>query len=96
MKIFVNTDNQTNRHSILPTEPQDINSNSPDSSSIPDYLNTQQAAEYLQVSTQWLEIKRVKGAGPPFYKIGRLVRYSKEDLDEWVRGQRRINTVEIK
>ena len=58
-----------------------------------EYLNTQQAAKYLQVSTQWLEIGRVKGYGPPFIKLSRLVRYKKSDLDQWMGAHRQLNTV---
>jgi len=60
---------------------------------IHEYLNTQQAAKYLQVSTQWLEIGRVKGYGPPFIKLSRLVRYKKSDLDQWMGSHRKLNTV---
>jgi len=58
-----------------------------------DYLTTSQAAKYLQVSTQWLEIGRVKGYGPPFIKLSRLVRYKKSDLDQWMGAHRQLNTV---
>ena len=51
------------------------------------YLTTKQAAAYLGVSRQFLEIARLKGHGPQFCKPGcsRLVRYYVPDLDIWMR-----------
>ena len=57
------------------------------------YLTTKQAADYLGVSHQFLEINRCKGGGPPFIKLSRLVRYKKSDLDEWMNKHRQINTL---
>ena len=48
-----------------------------------DYLNTRQAAAYLQISASTLNKLRVYGDGPPFVKIGRSVRYRRSDLDVW-------------
>jgi len=61
--------------------------------SIPEYLNTQKAADYLGVSRQFLEISRCKGVGPTFIKLSRLVRYKRNDLDEWMNKHRQINTL---
>ena len=51
------------------------------------YLTTKQAAVYLGVSRQFLEIARLKGHGPRFCKpeCSRLVRYYVPDLDAWMR-----------
>ena len=35
---------------------------------------------------------RIEGGGPPYYKLGSSVRYLREDLDEWARSRRRLNT----
>jgi predicted DNA-binding transcriptional regulator AlpA len=59
-----------------------------------EYLNTEQAAEYLQVSTQWLEIGRVKGYGPNFIKLGRLVRYKRTSIDEYLEKHQVDNTIQ--
>ena len=67
-----------------------------DNTQYQNYLNTQQASQYLQVSTQWLEINRCKGGGPPYIKLSRLVRYKRGDLDEWMIKHRRFNTLESK
>lgn len=57
-------------------------------------MTTMQAADYLQVSKQKLEIDRHKGKGPAFCKIGRIVRYRKSDLDAYLAGNVRQNTIE--
>ncbi|MFZ1546391.1 MAG: helix-turn-helix domain-containing protein [Candidatus Nitrotoga sp.] len=54
---------------------------------------TQAAAEYLGgVKPNTLEIWRVQGIGPAYKKIGRLVRYSIEDLDKYIAAQSRSST----
>jgi hypothetical protein len=60
----------------------------------PEILTTQQAAAFLQVSSQFLEIARVKGDGPPFSKVGRMVRYQRSTLRQWLRQQQRRSTSE--
>jgi hypothetical protein len=58
------------------------------STSIPEsplrYFNTKQAASYLNLSHQYLEIARHKGGGPQYIKLAKAVRYRLEDLDEWM------------
>lgn len=49
-----------------------------------EHLTTEQAAEYLGVSPSWLAQARGRGDGPPFYKLGRSVRYIRASLDEWL------------
>jgi predicted DNA-binding transcriptional regulator AlpA len=47
-------------------------------------LTTKEAAALLGCSTQYLEIARVRGDGPPFAKIGsRLIRYKRSTLLDW-------------
>lgn len=54
---------------------------------------TPQAAEYLGgLKTNTLEGWRIKGIGPKYRKIGRLVRYSLEDLDTYIEAQTRTST----
>jgi predicted DNA-binding transcriptional regulator AlpA len=50
----------------------------------PEYLRTRDAATYLGVSPQFLEIGRSRGFGPRFVKIGRIVRYRRIALDRWM------------
>jgi excisionase family DNA binding protein len=55
-------------------------------------LTTREAAEYLGLAANTLEIWRLKGRGPRFLKLGRPVRYAKSDLDEWVSQCRHRST----
>lgn len=48
------------------------------------------AATGLSAST--LAKKRCSGTGPAFFKIGRQVRYSAEDLEVWILSRRRLST----
>ncbi|WP_420194131.1 helix-turn-helix transcriptional regulator [Marinobacter sp. GH_1] len=50
----------------------------------PRLLNTEQAAIYIGLAKQTITEMRVKGGGPKFCKIGRAVRYKREDLDAWI------------
>jgi excisionase family DNA binding protein len=46
-------------------------------------LKTKAAAEFLNLGQSTLAKLRASGEGPPFRKIGRSVRYSREDLQAW-------------
>ena len=54
-----------------------------------DLLSTTEAARHCHISARTLEKRRWAGGGPPYHKLGRLVRYSLRDLDEWIAGPRR-------
>lgn len=49
-----------------------------------------QASDYLSLSRSFLRQGRMNGnrvnrtPTPPYYKIGRSVRYKKSDLDQWL------------
>ncbi len=49
------------------------------------------AAVILNVEPPSLRAWRRKGQGPPYLRIGRLIRYSIEDLEEWL-AQRRFTS----
>lgn len=55
-------------------------------------LTEQETAEYIGMSRSFLRQSRMEGnrinrtPAPPFIKIGRAVRYLKEDLDRWLDG----------
>lgn len=49
------------------------------------YLDTRQAAELTGISTVTLERWRVDGVGPPYVKLGRLVKYRRVDLDAFMK-----------
>lgn len=46
------------------------------------------AAKYLTITPHSLACYRNLGGGPAYYKFGRWIRYSLEDLDDWVNLQR--------
>lgn len=50
-------------------------------------LTTEDASAYLGTSRAFLERARVEGGGPVYAKFGHLVRYRREDLDDWLRGR---------
>lgn len=55
-----------------------------------------ETAEYIGMSRSFLRQSRMEGnrtnrtPAPPFIKIGRAVRYLKEDLDNWLNGFSRL------
>ncbi len=56
-------------------------------------LTTKQAAEYLSISTAFLERDRWAGARIPFIKLGsRSIRYRQADLEEYIDQQVRHST----
>jgi predicted DNA-binding transcriptional regulator AlpA len=60
-----------------------------------DMLNTTAVAEWLGVSTQFLEIGRHRGYGPRFIRLtSRIVRYQRGDVLDWLRERRHRRTLE--
>ncbi len=55
-------------------------------------LTPQQAARLLALSTSWLAKLRLSGDGPPFLKLGRCVRYRRDDLEKWLETKARSST----
>jgi hypothetical protein len=53
-----------------------------------EYLTTEQAAGEYQVPTATLIDWRYKGVGPAYVKLGRHVRYLRDDLDHWAAERR--------
>src|SRR5688572_8565728 len=49
----------------------------------PEYLTTCEAATLLRFSPRALEAMRSRGGGPPFVRIGRIVRYPRAELLEF-------------
>ena len=47
-------------------------------------LNTKEAARYLSLRPNTLEIWRVQGVGPTFLKLNRSVRYRRQDLEKFI------------
>lgn len=59
-----------------------------------EYLTTIEAAAYLRVSRQFLEIARHKGTGPEYFQpVPRgAVRYQRAELDAWMKSRRLRST----
>lgn len=57
-------------------------------------FTTEEAAAYIQSSRQLLELLRVKGGGPRYVKLGRMVRYRRAALDEWLIANEQNHTAE--
>ena len=56
-------------------------------------LSTAQTALWLGCSTQWLEIGRSKGYGPPFDRISpRMVRYRRNLVRAWLNQRTHTST----
>ena len=53
-----------------------------------EYLDTKDAAKFCGYSVKGLEIKRVHGTGPRFFRPegGIKIRYKKSDLITWIEG----------
>jgi len=58
-------------------------------------IDTAQAAAYLSIKPNTLEVWRTHGAGPVYKKLGRLVRYSVDDLDAYLAAQSRSSTSQV-
>lgn len=54
-----------------------------------------EASRMLGTSVRTLQKWRYRGGGPPFVKLGRLVRYDVEDLTEWVEARKLASTSEV-
>jgi len=57
-------------------------------------FTTDKAAEYLGLRDTTLEAWRCRGGGPVFLKLGKAVRYRKEDLDKFLDARARTSTSE--
>ena len=65
-----------------------------DDRSGPVNLKTPQAALYLGLAVSTLNKWRCHGGGPQFIKLGRSVRYRRDDLDVFVEARRKSSTSE--
>ena len=55
-------------------------------------FRTKEAAGYIGLRKCTLEAWRVRGGGPVFLKLGKAVRYRKEDLDAFINSRLRTST----
>jgi len=58
-------------------------------------LSNDEAADYLGLKSATLNKWRCHGEGPPFIKVGRLVRYRLVDLDAFLMNRLRHSTSDI-
>lgn len=54
-----------------------------------DLMTRKEAADFLRVKWTWLRDNAGKPGYPPVYKVGRYARYSRADLEAWLRLNRR-------
>lgn len=53
------------------------------------YYDTKSLADRLGLSPDTIETWRYRGGGPPWIKIGKLIRYSVEAVEKWLAEQTR-------
>lgn len=51
-------------------------------------MSTRDLCEYLAIPEATLIDWRYKRTGPPFHRIGGAVRYTRTDVDAWLKRQR--------
>lgn len=51
-------------------------------------LLEKEVAELLQVSEEMLKYHRKRNTGPPYIKVGTLIRYKQEDIEKWLEERR--------
>jgi excisionase family DNA binding protein len=56
-------------------------------------LSPQDLAAYLAIPLKTIYRWRYLGEGPAGYRVGRHVRYKREDVEAWLDGQRDHNPV---
>lgn len=56
------------------------------------YTPEKQVADHLNISVRTLQSLRLRGEGPPFYKLGGNVRYKFDEVDAWADQQKRTST----
>ncbi len=56
--------------------------------SVPEYLDDRALAARLGLARITLQVWRSQGKGPPYYKIGRVVRYDWRAVETWLEGNR--------
>jgi predicted DNA-binding transcriptional regulator AlpA len=59
------------------------------------YITESQLSKLTQISVKTLRTWRWRGDGPAFYRLGRSVRYSISDVNEWLQNARRTSTSDL-
>ncbi|OPH84431.1 helix-turn-helix transcriptional regulator [Nitrobacter vulgaris] len=55
-------------------------------------LSINDAAALTGLSRSTLAKRRCNGSGPAFFKLGRVIKYDRADVDAWILSQRRRST----
>lgn len=55
---------------------------------VPEYLDPDEAAIFLNVPVRTLQNWRCRSDGPPFHRFGNTVRYTTADLRAWMASHR--------
>ena len=56
--------------------------------------NETAVAKQLDCEVKTLQAWRCRGVGPPFIRVGRLVRYRPQDIEAWIESRRVASTSE--
>ena len=56
-----------------------------------EYLNMDELKEWLKISRATVD--RWRKAGLPCYKVGRVVRFKREDVDAWLKEKTQLKTI---
>ena len=57
-------------------------------------LTPREAAKFIKFSLSWLAKARMRGDGPPYFKLGRSIRYTEAALLQWMKSRQRLSTSE--
>jgi hypothetical protein len=60
-----------------------------------DYLTTQEAADFLRLKKNTLEVWRIQGRGPAFLKLGSRVLYERATLETFAAANRKKSTSDL-
>lgn len=55
--------------------------------SLGDYLSVDELAEYLQLSKETIYHWRLEGTGPKATKLGKHLRYSRANVEAWLKSR---------
>jgi excisionase family DNA binding protein len=77
------------------TRTDDTRTDRPFDDEIGDLLTLHEVAELLRVPQATLRYWRHCNTGPHSYKIGRHVRYRRQDVHDWLRGQRSAGSPDV-
>lgn len=63
---------------------------------VPQWFTTAEAADYLRLAESSLRTFRSIGKGPRYCKVGRYVRYRRDQLDDFMNGKNHNTSHEVK